>query len=93
MNPVKLVNVRLSEDDAAKAADLQRAGVELSTLVREAVRARHLVLEAPLDRAGVRELLRGIYERHPLDEADERIDVDARDRRAVRRLVRARLRR
>jgi hypothetical protein len=88
---MKLVNVRLSDEDAALVADLRREGVELSTVVREAVRARHLALRAPIPRGGVRKMLNAIYERHPLDTEDERLAVDATDRHAVRAHVRSKL--
>jgi hypothetical protein len=90
---VKLVNVRLSEDDAAKVADLRRQGIELSEVVREAVRARHLALRPPLRRQDVAPMLEAIYARHPLDDEQQRPMVDATDRKAVRELIRARLRR
>ena len=51
---MKLVNVRLSDEDAAKAAELRRHGVELSEVVREALRARHLALRPRLRSGDVR---------------------------------------
>jgi hypothetical protein len=88
---VKLVNVRLSDEDAARVADLRREGVELSEVVREALRARHLALRPPLHARDVRPMLDAIYDRHPLDEESERPPVDATDRRAVNRFIRAKL--
>lgn len=88
---MKLVNVRLSEEDAARVAELRREGVELSELVREAVRARHLAIRPPLRPHDVRVVLNAIYARHPLDDEDERPVVDMTDRRSVRRLVRSKL--
>lgn len=90
---MKLVNVRLSEDDAAKVADLRRHGVELSEVVREAVRARHLALRPPLRPQDVGPMLEAIYARHPLEDEEQQPAVDATDRRAVRSLIRAKLRR
>lgn len=89
---MKLVNVRLSDEDAAKVADLRRHGVELSEVVREAVRARHLAVRPPVRPRDVRALLDAIYARHPLAEEHERLAVDASDRRAVGRLIRKKLR-
>ncbi len=88
---MKLVNVRLSDEDAAKVADLRQQGVELSEVVREAVRARHLALRPPLRPGDVRPLLDAIYARHPLEVEQERSTVDTTDRRAVRQLVRKKL--
>lgn len=88
---MKLVNVRLSDEDAAKVADLQREGIPLSTVVREAVRARHLALRPRLRPSDVAEALAAIYERHPLGASDERIAIDSSDRRAVQKLVRRKL--
>ena len=90
---MKLVNVRLSDEDAAKVADLRRQGVQLSEVVREAVRARHLALRPALTAKDVRPLLEEIFARHPLDARDERPAVDTTDRRAVKALVRRKLRR
>lgn len=89
---MRLVNVRLSDEDAAKVADLRRQGVELSEVVREAVRARHLALRPPLRASDVRPMLDAIYSRHPLREEQERGEVDATDRRATRELIRRKLR-
>jgi hypothetical protein len=88
---MKRVTVRLSDEDAALVADLRREGVELSEVVREALRARHRALRPPLKPRDVRPMLEAIYDRHPLDEKDERPIVDATDRRAVRRLIRSML--
>ncbi|MBV9946075.1 MAG: hypothetical protein JOZ69_04415 [Myxococcales bacterium] len=88
---MKLVNVRLSDEDAAKVADLRRHGVELSEVVREAVRARHLALRPPLRPGDVRPMLEAIYARHPLEEEQERPVVDSSDRRAMHRLIRKKL--
>lgn len=89
---MKLVNVRLSDEDAMRVADLRQHGVELSEVVREAVRARHLALRPPLRRQDVRTALSGIYARHPLAPELEAPAVDATDRRAVARHVRTKLR-
>ena len=90
---MKLVNVRLSDDDAAKVAELQRQGVELSEVVREAVRARHLALRPALTAKDVKPLLEAIFARHPLDPNDMSPAVDTTDRRAVAKLIRSKLRR
>lgn len=88
---MKLVNVRLSDEDAAKATELRRQGVELSELVREAVRARHLALRPVLRARDVRPMLEAIFARHPLDHEHERPLVDTTDRAAMRSLIRRKL--
>lgn len=90
---MKLVNVRLSDEDAAKVADLRREGVELSEVVREAVRARHLALRPVLSAKDVEPLLESIYARHPLDAKDDRPVIDTTNRRAMQKFIRSKLRR
>jgi hypothetical protein len=90
---MKLVNVRLSDDDAAKVADLRREGVELSEVVREAVRARHLALRPALSAKDVEPMLQSIYARHPLEANDERTVVDTTNRRTMQKFIRNKLRR
>jgi hypothetical protein len=87
-----MVNVRLSDEDAAKVADLRRHGVELSEVVREAVRARHLAVRPPVRPRDVRAMLDAIYARHPLGDGHDRPEVDTTDRRAMRHLIRKKLR-
>ena len=41
MNGMKLLNVRLAPADVRKAEALQKQGVEISTVVREAIRAEY----------------------------------------------------
>lgn len=89
-----LINVRLSVDDARRAAALRDAGVQVSDVVREAIRAEYLrrrpqALEAGRPSAIVTAILDELPDE--TEGADER--VDTRDRRAVRRQVVAKLRR
>jgi hypothetical protein len=88
---VKLVNVRLSDDDAAKVADLRQHGVELSAVVREAIRARHLAVRPTLRPRDVRPMLEAIYARHPLDEDHDEPGVDTTDRRAMQQFIKTKL--
>ena len=88
---MKLVNVRLSDEDAGKVAELRQQGVELSELVREAVRARHLALRPRLEPGDVRGLLAAIYARHPLTRREERAQVDATKRRDANAFIRRKL--
>jgi hypothetical protein len=85
-----LLNVRLNADDRRRVADLRRDGVQISQLVREAIRARHE--QRRPGRAGApAAVMARIYDDHP-DTADVRPrGFDLRDRRAVRRAVAARL--
>jgi hypothetical protein len=91
-----LVNVRLDAEDARRVAELRRAGVQISSIVREAIRAQHE--QQVVKRAGGRAaaaLLARIYADLP-DTPDVRArEYDLRDRRAVRAAVakRARTRR
>ena len=91
-----LVNVRLDAEDARRVAELRRAGVQISSIVRQAIRAQH---ERQVGkRAGGRAaatLLARIYADLPDTPDVEPRGYDLRDRRAVRAAVerRARIRR
>jgi hypothetical protein len=87
-----LLNVRLDAEDVRRVADLRRDGVQISEVVREAIRARH----ADRGRRAARDagaVMARIYADHP-DTPDVRArGYDLRDRRAVRRVIAARLQR
>jgi hypothetical protein len=88
-----LVNVRLDADDARRAAELRRAGVRISSIVRQAIRAEHerRVGRRGGGRAAVAVLAR-IYADLP-DTPDVRArGFDLRDRQAVRAAVERRAR-
>lgn len=89
-----LVNVRLEAEDARRVAELRRAGVQISGIVRQAIRDEHARRVGK--RAGGRAaaaLLARIYADHP-DTPDVRPrGFDLRDRRAVRAAVEKRERR
>jgi hypothetical protein len=91
-----LVNVRLDAADARRVADLRRAGVQISGIVRQAIRAEHekRVGKRPGGRAAAAVLAR-IYADLPDTPDVEPRGYDLRDRRAVRAAVgrRARSRR
>ena len=88
----KLINVRISTDEAAMAAQLREQGVELSELVREAIRSEY-GRRRRLRPGDVDALLDAIHTRHP-DPAGSPADrPDIHDRRAFRDTVRRRLRR
>jgi hypothetical protein len=61
----KLLNVRLNEQDARIVEDLRSEGVEISSVVRDALRAEHArrrKSKRPLD---VAKIMEEIYRRHP----------------------------
>ena len=89
---VPLLNVRLSPDDARRAAELREDGVQISDVVREAIRAEYLRRRP--ERAGnrrpsliVKEILSALPD--PVDMP--RPAVDPADRHAVRRHIAAKL--
>ena len=89
-----LVNVRLDAEDARRVAELRRAGVRISTIVRQAIRAEHEKRLAK--RAGGRTaaaLLARIYADIPDTPDVEPRGFDLRNRRAVRAAVARRRRR
>jgi hypothetical protein len=89
-----LVNVRLDAEDARRVAELRRAGVQISSIVRQAIRVEHeqRVKKRTGGRAAAAVLAR-IYADLP-DTPDVRPrGYDLRDRRAVRAAVEKRVRR
>src|SRR5580704_153014 len=90
---VPLLNVRLSPDDARRAAELREEGVQISDVVREAIRAEYLRRRPgrPGNRRPsliVKEILAALPD--PA-ETPPRV-VDPADRHAVRRHIAAKLR-
>jgi hypothetical protein len=92
---MKLLNVRLSPEDARLVAALRAAGVSISEVVRAALRREgNRVIEAVHDPI---EILDGIMRRFPAPQQSAATEngterIDATDRRAVQRHIRARLR-
>jgi hypothetical protein len=83
-----LVNVRLDAEDARRVAELRRAGVQISSIVRRAIRAEHERRVGK--RAGGRaaaDLLARIYADLPDTPDMAPRGYDLRDRRAVRAAV------
>jgi hypothetical protein len=90
---MSLLNVRLSSDDARRAAALRKAGIRISDVVREAIRTEYLRRRSvkPGERRPSLIVLE-ILEALP-DSADTpRRTLDATDRHAVRRHIAAKLR-
>lgn len=91
---MKLLNVRLGPDDARMAARLREAGIPISRVVRDAIRAaheRHAALRAA--RRPASEIMADIYREYPNRPNLPRGKRDLTDRARVRRLIRQRLRR
>jgi hypothetical protein len=91
---VPLLNVRLSPDDARRAAELREEGVQISDVVREAIRAEYLRRRPgrPGNRRPsliVKEILAALPD--PAETPPPRV-VDPADRHAVRRHIAAKLR-
>jgi len=90
---MRLLNVRLRSEDAARVAALRARHVPISQLVRDAIRNEYERLRRPLRPRDVDALLRALYERHPDPPGLAPPSVDVRDPRAVRQAVVRRLRR
>ena len=88
---MRLVNVRLGDEDAAKVGDLMSLGVDLSDLESQTVRAKHAeILPMPMAEA-VDSALKAIFARHPEPADEEACAVDPMDRHSVQALVRSKL--
>jgi hypothetical protein len=90
---MSLLNVRLSPDDARRAAELRKAGIQISEVVREAIRAEYVRRCSERAGGGHRPslLVRAILEALP-DPADMPSPaVDPADRHAVRHHITAKL--
>lgn len=91
---MKLINVRLGPEHAQMASQLRKAGVAISLIVRDAIRAAYEQRGA--HRTGRRrasEVMAGIYREYPDPPGLLRKTRDLRDRRGMRRVIRQRLRR
>jgi hypothetical protein len=88
----RLVNVRLGADDAALVAALRQDGVELSSLVRDAIRQEYGRRRRRLRAGDVDALLAAIYARHPDPETSFASGPDVHDRRAFAEAVGRRVR-
>jgi hypothetical protein len=90
---MRLLNVRLSADDARRVTELRRDGIEISQLVREAIRAEHehRLRKRAVSRNAAAVMAR-IYADHPDTATVQPRGYNLRDRRAVRRAIAERLR-
>jgi hypothetical protein len=89
---VKLINVRLGPEETAMAAELREEGVEMSSLVRDAIRSEYGKRRRRLRPQDVDALLAEIYARHPEPEGATPPTIDILDRRAVREYIARRVR-
>jgi hypothetical protein len=90
---MKLVNVRLNEDDAAKAEALKKQGIQLSSLMRQAIRDEYERQHSQREHIDTDAVLERIYAEHPLPADQATPPVDTTDRRAFREHILTRLRR
>ncbi len=89
-----LLNVRLSADDARRAAELRRSGVQISRIVRDVIRAEHdRRVQRPRAQRRTDEILAEIYAAHPDPPRAARRTFDLRDRKAAREAILGKLRR
>jgi hypothetical protein len=90
---VALLSVRLESDDARRVVELRRAGVHISSIVRQAIRTEHerRLGKHPSGRS-VAMLLERIYADHPDTPDVERRGYDLRDRQAARATLQKRSR-
>ena len=88
---MRLLNVRLRPEDAARVAALRARHVPISQLVRDAIRNEYERLRSPLRARDVDALLRALYEHHPDPPGLTPPSVDVRELRAVRQAVVRRL--
>jgi hypothetical protein len=88
---MKLLNVRLGSDDAAKIRALREQGVEISDLIRRTIRAEYAKAAARRTPRDVKAILEDIYRRHPDSPGQPRRKLDLTDRRALQRYMRRQL--
>ena len=91
---MKLLNVRLAPDDARMAAHLKQQGVQLSSVVRSAIRVAYDQHARRRQRPRrLSALMKEIYLEVPERGGPPRSRYDLRDRKSIRRVIVARLRR
>ena len=91
---MKLLNVRLGPEDARMAAHLQQEGIQLSTVVRAAIRGAYEQRVRRRTRPRrLSTLMQEIYGAVPDRGRRRRPRYDLRDSKSVRRVIIARLRR
>ena len=90
---MKLINVRLDAEDARKAASLRKEGVEISSLVRDAIRAEDDRRRKP-KRNGRKasEIIQEIIARHPTPPGTPPRNYNVHDRHEARAAILRKLR-
>ncbi len=89
-----LLSVRLAAKDARRVSDLERAGVHLSRVVREAIRSEHArLLGNKKGRRRAAEVMREIYAAAPDPENLPKRRYDVHDSRQAKRAIVKKLRR
>lgn len=84
---MRLLNIRLDSEDLAKVQALRARGVNVSHLLRQAIRAEHQ-RRAQLSREGsVEEALAEIYSQHPVAAASKQQRFYPHHRRRFRKAV------
>lgn len=91
---MRLLNVRLGPEDSRIAAELRKDGIQLSRVVRDALRAAHSARGGSgRRRRRASDIMAEIYAQCPDPPGLGRRRVDLRDRRSVRRAILARAKR
>jgi hypothetical protein len=89
---MKLVNFRLSDEDAAKVQVLREGGVRMSDLLRQAIRTAYVTRARPLPPPKeIRAILQKIQETYPDPPNLPPRGFDLRDRKAVSAHIAARI--
>jgi hypothetical protein len=89
---MRLLTVRLSEQDAARVAELRERGIKISSLVRDAIAKQSSPRSGRMKKPGdVKKVLGEIYSRHPDPPGKRASTVDLTDRHSVARAIRKRL--
>ncbi|MGD0769165.1 MAG: hypothetical protein ABSB42_13345 [Tepidisphaeraceae bacterium] len=89
---MRLLTVRLSEQDAARVAELRERGIKISSLVREAIAKQSAPRAGRMKKPGdVKKVLGEIYSRYPDPPGTRASTVDLTDRNSVARAIRRRL--
>ena len=92
MMVMKLVNVRLSDEDYAMVRALKAKGVRISDLVRAAIRTEHArISKAPLTPERIDRIYKELFEKYPDPPDYKPPNVNVHDRRDVQRYIRERL--
>ena len=91
---MRLLNVRLSAEDARRVAELRKTGVQISRIVRDVIRVEHdRRVRQRRARRRTDEILAEIYAAHPDPPGTLWRTFDLRDRKAARQAILRKLRR